>query len=74
MLFWMEIRKRPPSCTPSWYPLFKALFFETNPIPVKTILAGMGKITEEFRLPLCKISDGNRGRVLEVARSYGLVG
>lgn len=55
-------------------PLFKALFYETNPIPVKTILAGMGKIAEEFRLPLCKISDGNRVRVLEVARSYGLVG
>ena len=54
--------------------LFKALFFETNPIPVKTILAGMGMIAEEFRLPICKISDANRPRVLEVARSYGLVG
>ncbi|MBF0519270.1 MAG: 4-hydroxy-tetrahydrodipicolinate synthase, partial [Nitrospirae bacterium] len=33
-----------------------AMFIETNPIPVKTALAMMGKIQEEFRLPLCEMS------------------
>ena len=49
------------------WPLMKALFIETNPIPAKTALAMMGKIREEFRLPLCGMSDVNRkvlGKVL----------
>jgi len=35
-------------------PLHRAMFLETNPIPVKTALAMMGKIEEEFRLPLVR--------------------
>ncbi len=42
------------------WPLFGALFLETNPIPAKTALAMMGKIREEFRLPLCPIGEANR--------------
>ena len=42
------------------WPLMQALFIETNPIPAKTALAMMGKIREEFRLPLCAMSAGNR--------------
>jgi len=42
------------------WPLMQALFIETNPIPAKTALAMMGKIREEFRLPLCAMSDANR--------------
>ena len=42
------------------WPLMKALFIETNPIPAKTALAMMGKIREEFRLPLCGMSVANR--------------
>jgi len=34
------------------YPIFKDLFIETNPIPVKAALAMMGQIAEEYRLPL----------------------
>ena len=37
-------------------PLNAAMFIETNPIPVKTALAMMGKIQEEFRLPLCEMA------------------
>ncbi|MDH5203681.1 MAG: 4-hydroxy-tetrahydrodipicolinate synthase, partial [Nitrospirota bacterium] len=37
-------------------PLNAAMFIETNPIPAKTALAIMGKIQEEFRLPLCEMS------------------
>ena len=42
------------------WPLMQALFIETNPIPAKTALAMMGKIREEFRLPLCAMSAANR--------------
>ena len=42
------------------WPLMKALFIETNPIPAKTALAMMGKIRDEFRLPLCGMSPGSR--------------
>lgn len=53
-------------------PLNYAMFFETNPIPVKTALAMMGKIKEEFRLPLCRMSDANRKRLKDVLKSYKL--
>jgi len=39
--------------------LVKALFIETNPVPVKAALALMGKIEYEIRLPLVKLSDAN---------------
>ncbi len=42
------------------WPLFHALFIETNPIPVKTALAMMKRIRDEIRLPLCPMSDANR--------------
>ncbi|HEY7527623.1 MAG TPA: 4-hydroxy-tetrahydrodipicolinate synthase [Candidatus Deferrimicrobiaceae bacterium] len=48
------------------WPLFHVLFVETNPIPVKTALAMMKMIREEFRLPLCPMSDGNRKRLATV--------
>ena len=48
------------------WPLMQALFIETNPIPAKTALAMMGKIREEFRLPLCAMSDGNRKALAKV--------
>jgi len=43
-----------------WYPLFKDLFIETNPVPVKAALAMMGQIEEEYRLPLVPMSAKNR--------------
>jgi 4-hydroxy-tetrahydrodipicolinate synthase len=42
------------------YPLFKDLFIESNPLPVKAALAMMGLIQEEFRLPLVPMSAKNR--------------
>ncbi|RJP20490.1 MAG: 4-hydroxy-tetrahydrodipicolinate synthase [Deltaproteobacteria bacterium] len=48
------------------WPLMQALFIETNPIPAKTALAMMGKVREEFRLPLCAMSDGNRKALAKV--------
>lgn len=49
------------------------MFIETNPIPVKTALAMMGKIKEEFKLPLCPMADGNRKRLSEVLERYGCI-
>jgi 4-hydroxy-tetrahydrodipicolinate synthase len=43
------------------YPVFKDLFIETNPTPVKTALAMMGLIQEEFRLPIVPMSAKNKG-------------
>ena len=43
-----------------YYPLFKNLFLETNPIPIKAAMAMKGLIEEEYRLPMCLISDKNR--------------
>ncbi|MEA2101032.1 MAG: 4-hydroxy-tetrahydrodipicolinate synthase [Thermodesulfobacteriota bacterium] len=47
-----------------------AMFIETNPIPVKTALAMMGKIQEEFKLPLCPMSTDNKKRLAEVLKTY----
>jgi 4-hydroxy-tetrahydrodipicolinate synthase len=54
-------------------PLTNALFLETNPIPVKTALALMGKIEPEFRLPMCPMGEKNRERLAAVLRAAGLV-
>lgn len=53
--------------------LSQAMFLETNPLPVKTALALMGKIEQEFRLPLCEMSEANRARLAETLKSYGLI-
>lgn len=55
------------------YPLFRALFYETNPIPVKTVLAWMGKIAPEWRLPLCAMAKENEARLRKVVEKAGLI-
>ena len=55
------------------YSLFQAMFIETNPIPVKTSLAMMGKIREEFRLPLCGLAPGHRVELEELLQRYELL-
>ena len=42
------------------YPLFRDLFIETNPLPIKAAMAIKGMIEESFRLPMCPMSDKNR--------------
>lgn len=54
-------------------PLNHAMFIETNPIPVKTALALMGKIEEEFRLPLCEMSPANKEKLKKVLADSGLI-
>ena len=54
------------------FPLFKAMFVETNPIPVKASLAMLGRIRNELRLPLTPLSDRHRGGLAELLRQFGL--
>jgi 4-hydroxy-tetrahydrodipicolinate synthase len=54
-------------------PLNAAMFIETNPIPAKTALAMMGRIREEFRLPLCEMSPANREKLKGVLKGMKLV-
>jgi 4-hydroxy-tetrahydrodipicolinate synthase len=54
-------------------PLNAAMFIETNPIPAKTALAIMGKIQEEFRLPLCEMAPANRDKLKKVLQTMKLV-
>ncbi len=53
--------------------LFKVLFIETNPIPVKTACWIMGMCEKEFRLPLCEMKPENEKKLEDVLRKYGIV-
>ncbi len=54
-------------------PLCHALFYETNPAPVKAALAMMGKISsDEVRLPLVPMSQANRERLRRDLQAYGI--
>jgi 4-hydroxy-tetrahydrodipicolinate synthase len=55
------------------FPLCQAMFYETNPIPVKTAMGMMGMIKEEFRLPLCPMIEANRKKLEAALRTYGLL-
>ena len=44
-------------------PLFKDLFIEPNPVPVKTALGWRGAMSSEVRLPLCEMSEANQTRL-----------
>jgi 4-hydroxy-tetrahydrodipicolinate synthase len=54
-------------------PLFKALFIDTNPIPVKTALALQGKMLETFRLPMCPMDEAKRTVLKDVLKAQGLL-
>ena len=56
-----------------YYPLFKDLFIETNPVPVKAALAMMGVIDEEYRLPLVKMSAAHRDVLRKTLRQCGVL-
>ena len=53
--------------------LCEALFWEVNPIPVKTAMSMMGFCQERFRLPMCEMEEENRARLRTVLAEYGLV-
>jgi 4-hydroxy-tetrahydrodipicolinate synthase len=52
------------------FPLFKDLFIEPNPVPVKTALAWRGAMSGEVRLPLCEMSEGNQTRLRRTLEEF----
>jgi 4-hydroxy-tetrahydrodipicolinate synthase len=56
-----------------FYPLFRDLFIDTNPIPVKAALALMGRVGPVYRLPLCEPADKIREQLSRTLRSLGLL-
>jgi 4-hydroxy-tetrahydrodipicolinate synthase len=55
-------------------PLIRALFCETNPIPVKAAVAMLGLCRNELRLPLLPMTDASRARLRNVMVDFGLLG
>jgi 4-hydroxy-tetrahydrodipicolinate synthase len=55
------------------FPLCKAMFYETNPIPVKTAMQFLGRLNGELRLPLCPMSQANRDKLQKALQAYGLL-
>ena len=55
------------------WPLIEAMFIETNPVPAKTAMKMMGKITGEVRQPLCLMSAANEEKLRQVMQKYGLI-
>lgn len=51
-------------------PLFKDLFIEPNPVPVKTALGWRGMMSPEVRLPLCEMSDANQARLRKTVTEF----
>ena len=54
-------------------PLVKALFVETNPIPVKEAMGMLNLCSAEVRLPLCPLSETNRQKLKSALKDYGLL-
>ncbi len=55
------------------FPLARAAFLETNPIPIKEAMAMAGMVEPEFRLPMCRMGDANREKLRAILTTYGLV-
>ena len=56
-----------------FYPVFKDLFLETNPVPVKAALAMLGVVAEEYRLPLVAMSAANRAQLKATLKACGIL-
>ena len=56
----------------SMLPLIKAMFIETNPIPVKTAMGLLGMCNPDLRLPLCSMSEVNLEKLRQALKDYGL--
>ena len=56
-----------------YLPLMQANFIESSPLPVKAVLAMMGKIEEVYRLPLVPMRRDTRSKLQRVATDAGLI-
>ena len=57
----------------TYYPLFRDLFIDTNPIPVKTALTLMNRVGPTFRLPLCEPSEKIRAQLVRTLTHLNLM-
>jgi len=55
------------------FPLIKACFIETNPIPVKTAMGLLGMCEPDLRLPMCRMSADNLAKLNKALKDYGLL-
>ncbi|MCU0845571.1 MAG: 4-hydroxy-tetrahydrodipicolinate synthase [Spirochaetes bacterium] len=53
-------------------PLCRAMFYETNPIPVKAAMEMMGRCTGDIRLPLVRLADEHRAKLRQALVDYGV--
>lgn len=56
-----------------YYPLFRDLFIEPNPVPIKTALSLKGACKDDVRLPLCEMTQSNRDVLSKTLKSSGLI-
>ncbi|HEU5402341.1 MAG TPA: dihydrodipicolinate synthase family protein, partial [Terriglobales bacterium] len=54
-------------------PLMQANFLESNPMPVKCVLAMMGRIEEHYRLPMLRVKPETRAKLEKIAKEVGLL-
>lgn len=54
------------------YPLIKAMFIETNPIPVKTAMDILGMCSPDLRLPMSPMEETNIPKLKKALKDYGL--
>ncbi len=54
-------------------PLIKAMFIETNPIPVKTAMGMLGMCEPDLRLPMCAMAPENAEKLRKALKEYGLL-
>jgi 4-hydroxy-tetrahydrodipicolinate synthase len=54
-------------------PIIKAMFYETNPIPVKTACGLMGLCSSRVRLPMCEMEPENLSKLKSVLKQYKLI-
>lgn len=52
--------------------LIKAMFIETNPIPVKTAMGLLGLCSDELRLPMCVMDEKNKEKLIKEMKNYGM--
>jgi 4-hydroxy-tetrahydrodipicolinate synthase len=56
-----------------YLPLMQANFLESNPMPVKCVLAMMGRIEENYRLPMLRVKPETKSRLEKIAKDVGLL-
>ena len=56
-----------------YLPLFKGIFIETSPIPIKAALAMKGMIKEIYRLPMCEMKDENKDKLRKILKDLKII-